>query len=678
MTFDEFKTRTLADVFPDGAPENLETWLGRAAQSALVEIQRVIPCFQYRHVDVTPACNIFWQAGSAVVTAPKGQLVRVYSVDPAADPNWAQPTFYQPVRLSFLRRWQARWRRGFAWDSSLNAPGSGVAYGMGFDKITATSDSPSGRAVAGLHALDPGANQLWIAPWLQSTESLVVEWQGIKREWASADEVPDSHDFLRLARLFVELEFGRKFAAADLAIRESAYREAMADMLATCRQEQQTHGDPASAEELDAAYWSAFVPETVAEPGAAASDTVICFVGDTQNMGADVAAELPAGSKVVLLGNCKSPGGDAVDDMEGFADFLDVGGLKTVLGVNELDDGTLGADVRALAANPGNGRYYEVTWGPVTVFVVDSGVDSSDDVVEPDGNFEGSVQYAFTLSAILRNTSPWKILCVHHPLFTSSSTSYPGLASVRWLNRMPVHAVICGGARVYERLTVAGRDSFTVGTGGAELHEFRPSPYPGSQAREAEFGFLKLTASCTAATLEFVDLDGSVLDTLELSDPGEPYVTPTTDVMDPAILDHPAGSAVVVGLPYELTVEASGTAPLSYQWQEDGEDMAGENTDTLAIAAVSATHQYRVLVSNTVGGTMSRTASVTAVSGTVSTVATLTIFRSNSYPAAGAIALGADGNGEAAYFVPGGSGTDDGVNEIIDSGGRHFLRWRFT
>ena len=178
--------------------------------------------------------------------------------------------------------------------------------------------------------------------------------------------------------------------------------------------------------------------------------------------------------------------------------------------------------------------------------------------------------------------------------------------------------------------------------------------------------------------MEFLNLAGTVLDSLDLSDPGEPYVTPTSDVMDPAILTQPAGAAVVIGLPYELTVVASGTAPLSYQWQEDGEDMVGENTDTLSLASIAATHQYRVLVTNSVGGIMSRTATVTAIAGTLTVVADLTTFRAASYPAVAAIALGADGNGEAAFFVPGGTGTDDGVNEIIDSGGRHFVRWRFT
>lgn len=679
MTFSELKTRVLEDAFPEGPPENLTEWLARAIQSALIEIQRDIPCYQYGHVDVLPACQIYWQAGSAVTTPPKGKIFRVYTIDQAADPNWASPTILRPVPISYLRRWQARWRSHWAWANTLEAPNSGSTPGMGFDLTTETSDSPAGRAGVGLYAIDRVMNQLWVAPWLQYSESLVIEWAGIKREWADADVVPDAHDFLRLVRLWLDLEFGRKFAAADLQIRELTFRDARADMIATCNHERQLHGDPASVEEHAATHWSAYVPETVTttsdDPGA----TTICFVGDTvgdeaESVASAVVADEP--DYVVLVGNCKDAPNAAEDDMAPYSSFTDSGTLKAVLGNTDLDDGELGSDVRALAQNPGNGRYYSVTYGPVTIFVVNSGINSSDESVEPDGNFEGSVQFSYILSAILRNTSPWKILCVHHPLFSSSETTFPGYADLRWINRLPVHAIISAHARVYERLTVANRDSITVGTGGADLHTFRDSPYPGSQSRVVSFGFLRMTADCDSATIKFVDLDGDVQDTLTLS--GDPYVTPPTIIMDPVITTQPTGASVVVGLPYELEVEASGTNPLSYQWKEDGVDMDGENDATLSLATVSESHTYRCLVSNSVGHQLSNNAIVNAVVGSISVVANLAVFHANSYASAAAISLGVDGNGDSGYFVPGGTGTDDGANEIIDSAGRHFIRWRFT
>jgi hypothetical protein len=674
VTFAELQTRVLEDAFPDGPPENLTGFLGRCVSSALVEIQRDIPCFQYGHVDVTCATELPWHAGAVVVTPPKGRIMRVFTVEPDEDPNWASPVILRPVTLGYLRRWKARFLADWAWSADLVAPASGNSYGLGFDKVTATSDAATGRALTGVYAFDKHLNQLWVAPWLQSTESLVIEWVGIKRDWSDADEVPEDEDFIRLVRLWVELEFGRKYAASDLAIRENAYREARADMMATCSHERQIHAEPTTPEEQRAAYWAAYVPETVAD--ATSDSTVVCFVGETFENATDVAAEIPTDANVVLLGSSKGAGGDADTDMAPYEDFAADGRLKAVLGAVDLDDGDLAPDVRAFARNPGNGRYYSVTYGPVTVFVANSGLNSDEDEVEPDGNYDGSVQSSTLRSEIVRNTSPWKILCVHHPLFTSSSTSYPGVADIRWINKLPVHAVVTAGARVYERLTVAGRTNIAVGTGGAELHEFRDNPYPGSETRVASFGYLKLTADCDSATLDFIDLDGTVQDTLELS--GDPYVTPVTVNMDPVITTQPEGASVVIGLPYEVSVVASGTNPLSYQWQLDGEDIVDANDDTYAIDAVAATHRYRCLVTNSVGGVLSVPATVTAVSGSVTVVDNLTTFHAGTYAGSAAIALGQDGNGAAAFFVAGGTGADDGVNVIRDSANNPFTRWQFV
>jgi hypothetical protein len=58
-----------------------------------------------------------------------------------------------------------------------------------------------------------------------------------------------------------------------------------------------------------------------------------------------------------------------------------------------MDDGVLASDVRTLVGNPGNGRYFTVTRGPVSIFVIDSGINSSDELVEPDANYAGGKQY---------------------------------------------------------------------------------------------------------------------------------------------------------------------------------------------------------------------------------------------------------------------------------------------
>jgi hypothetical protein len=143
------------------------------------------------------------------------------------------------------------WRNAYYRDV---VPNGTSALPMGFDVPNASSDATCGRAQAGVYALDATSRRLYVGPWLQTTESLVVEWQGIKRAFADGDLVPDDADFIRLCRLFVELEYGRKWGCNDLPVREFSWREALADISVTCRAgDSKLHGEPATAEEASAA-----------------------------------------------------------------------------------------------------------------------------------------------------------------------------------------------------------------------------------------------------------------------------------------------------------------------------------------------------------------------------------------------------------------------------------------
>ena len=84
----------------------------------------------------------------------------------------------------------------------------------------------------------------------------------------------------------------------------------------------------------------------------------------------------------------------------------------------------------------------------------------------------------------------------------------------------------------------------------------------------------------------------SVAQTLSVSAPAPPVIgTP------------PAGQAFTLGSAVTLSVGASGTGPLLYQWQFNGMNMAGANAAMLALTNLSATNAgaYRVVVSNAVG-----------------------------------------------------------------------------
>ena len=81
----------------------------------------------------------------------------------------------------------------------------------------------------------------------------------------------------------------------------------------------------------------------------------------------------------------------------------------------------------------------------------------------------------------------------------------------------------------------------------------------------------------------------------------------------PSITGQPASQKVLVGATVTFTVTASGTAPLSYQWQHNGIDIFGETSTNLTILSVNTTSAgtYKVVVSNPVGSVTSVGATLT-------------------------------------------------------------------
>jgi Concanavalin A-like lectin/glucanases superfamily/Immunoglobulin domain len=81
----------------------------------------------------------------------------------------------------------------------------------------------------------------------------------------------------------------------------------------------------------------------------------------------------------------------------------------------------------------------------------------------------------------------------------------------------------------------------------------------------------------------------------------------------PAITSHPAGQSLLAGQTLQLSVVASGSAPLSYQWLKNGSVITGATDSTYSVPNASASDSgaYSVLVSNPYGSTYSTSAAVT-------------------------------------------------------------------
>ncbi|NNF55471.1 MAG: DUF4214 domain-containing protein [Acidimicrobiales bacterium] len=196
--------------------------------------------------------------------------------------------------------------------------------------------------------------------------------------------------------------------------------------------------------------------------------------------------------------------------------FVDAGTFFPALGNHDWGDpgtpllssdgngGTRGAwhDLMTL---PGNGRYYDVRIGPLHVFVLD------DYYLEPDGNKAGSKQAEWLRTTAAASNAVWKIVTHHYPPYASP---LGGKASIRWpFEQWGIDASFAGHWHHYERIE---KDIlyFVNGLGGAPFG-FSGNPIPGSKKRVADKnGAIRLTASASRMTIEFVDTSGRVRDTV--------------------------------------------------------------------------------------------------------------------------------------------------------------------
>src|SRR5205807_550752 len=100
------------------------------------------------------------------------------------------------------------------------------------------------------------------------------------------------------------------------------------------------------------------------------------------------------------------------------------------------------------------------------------------------------------------------------------------------------------------------------------------------------------------------------------SSPSSSQVNP----VPPAITTQPASETVSTGQTATFTVAATGTAPLSYQWQKNGTAIGGATAASYTTAATTAADngdQFTVVVSNAAGSVTSKAAALTVSSALV-------------------------------------------------------------
>ena len=113
------------------------------------------------------------------------------------------------------------------------------------------------------------------------------------------------------------------------------------------------------------------------------------------------------------------------------------------------------------------------------------------------------------------------------------------------------------------------------------------------------------------------------------SNPYSPPAMPAPAASAPSITTQPTNASVVGGNTATFSVAASGTAPLSYQWQRNGTAIAGATSasyTTPALAPGDSSATFDVVISNSAGSVTSNSATLSVTATAPNDVAT---FKNN-------------------------------------------------
>ncbi len=155
------------------------------------------------------------------------------------------------------------------------------------------------------------------------------------------------------------------------------------------------------------------------------------------------------------------------------------------------------------SGSSGNERYYDFVKGPVHFFMVNSNTN------EPDGAALGSKQAHWLQRQLAASTSPWNVVVLHHPPF-SSGARHGSSPWVQWpFATWGADLVLSGHEHNYERLARSEITYVVNGLGGGARYGFG-EPVPGSLVRyDANWGAMRVTATAKAMHVEFRSVGGN-------------------------------------------------------------------------------------------------------------------------------------------------------------------------
>lgn len=509
QTYLDFKNELRREIWPAGEPEKLRVAHDKFFLAAMIDLQKWDPCLRANNVTIFLACNMGWERWKSWMDMPNGKVYRIYTI---VGDNWQDKVWY--------------WSREFVelenWASSLNGHKVPVNEGMpvlpvGNKYPERATDVTDGRARVGAWAI--WRHRLYLAPFIQSNEKVVLEWEGQKYKWEDGDPVDTdwwTQDVKEAVKSFVlerhEFWYGDRARAKDF---KADYATQLSDLMWECREktkEQDNEEVPVNNEYLRA--------EDLEDESTAVEELsyAVCVTGDSglvdqplEDVSAAMQAENPG--RIILNGDISY--GDEYQDVVGDF-FTDLGIIYPSIGNHDLDFQSTLVKYQAYFADTlkGNKRYYDFVYGPMHFFVL------ATDPREVDGGYvdattstQASIMGEWLRLKLAMSTAKYKIVVGHHAPYTSDVSYTPGNLWMRWpFQAWGATMYLNSHGHVFEHVRVSDFDYVTIGLGGHSIRNFGANT-SGTILKQynTDYGFVKLIGDCDQLNVQLKNRNSELI-----------------------------------------------------------------------------------------------------------------------------------------------------------------------
>jgi len=501
----------------DGIPQGLLVPFQMFCWEAMRDLQDYVDGLQVDHVSIYRQCATTFRCGQTYIDAPDGQVSRVFTVynSGAVDEqddycahvnyNWASfPALHHWSRLFSIRVPRMPDNTGL------------LPLTLGFKYPEAVTDSEYGRARSGIWTIHK--RQLIVAPWIQSTEKLVVQWSGKKSTWGDQDLVVDDARYFQVVREYVKAQWSRIYDKDT-----EAYQQALFEWQAARSQfiRESDKKDVPALTDLNSAQDGIMMDYNEATGISAAIDisapveqsaatTRWAFLSDYGAYGLSdgetiavkavsdlITAQLITGkSEADQAAAFIVTGGDndqrEVDTL-GYDDTVGINYHQWILpykgnkgagspygnrffpaignhdDTNQANRGEVANYSAYLAFMPVQGqRYYDFVKGDCHFFIFNGDHDvTSYYSKEPDGYMATDKQGLWLSTRMALSTAKWKIVVIHYPLW--SSGNHGDDTMLQWIATLEPDLILSGHDHIYERSIVGNVTQVVAGIGGKAL-----------------------------------------------------------------------------------------------------------------------------------------------------------------------------------------------------------------